>query len=177
MTPPRTTTTTALADELAGLDRLTTTELCARYAALYGQPTRTRHKAYLVRKVAWRLQARAEGGLTDRARARAAELADDADVRIMLPKAPAQREPPAPAAPARVVTVASPEAAADPRLPPPGTVLIRPYKGATVRVTVLADGFEHAGERYKTLAAVAQKVTGSHLSGYRFFRLTTGATR
>jgi hypothetical protein len=57
-------TTTAaeqdLSEELAALGRLTVNQLADRYAALYGCPARTRHKAYLVRKVAWRLQARAE---------------------------------------------------------------------------------------------------------------------
>ena len=35
----------------------------------------------------------------------------------------------------------------DDRLPPPGTVLTRKYKGGTVQVKVLANGFEYAGVR------------------------------
>jgi hypothetical protein len=73
--------------EIERLDQMTTTELAERYAELHGRPTRTRHRAYLIRKIAWRLQATAEGGLSERARRRAAELADDADVRVMPPKA------------------------------------------------------------------------------------------
>src|SRR3954452_1859713 len=80
-------------DELAALPAMTTTELCQRYQELFGQPVRTRHKAYLVRKIAWRIQALAEGDLSERARRRAAELANDADVRLMppRPKTPALR--------------------------------------------------------------------------------------
>src|SRR3954467_3750461 len=80
---------TSVDEELAALGRMTTGELCDRYQELFGQPVRTRHKAYLVRKIAWRVQALAEGDLSERARRRAAELADDADVRLMPPKAPA----------------------------------------------------------------------------------------
>ena len=38
-----------------------------RYQELFGQPVRTRHKAYLLRKLAWRVQELAEGGLSERA--------------------------------------------------------------------------------------------------------------
>ncbi len=57
-------------------------------------------------------------------------------------------------------------------LPPPGTVITRPYKGATLQVRVLETGFEFEGEVYKSLSAVAKKVTGSHCNGLAFFRLT-----
>lgn len=181
-----------IAEELDALKAMTTNELCARYRQLFGQPVRTRHKAYLVRKIAWRIQSLAEGDLSERARRRAAELADDADVRVMPPKdkaaPPADRTAPPPAAPDRVVPLpaaavaATAAAHADPRLPAPGTALVKAYKGRTLRVVVLPDGgFEYEGERYKTLTAVAEHVTGSHLNGFRFFGLakptaaTTGA--
>jgi len=63
--------------ELAAMERLMTGDLVERYAALTGHPVRTRHRAYLIRKIAWRLQADAEGDLSERARRRAAELADE----------------------------------------------------------------------------------------------------
>ena len=43
------------------------------------EPIRTRNRAYLTRKIAWRLQAKAEGDLSERARRRAAELANVAE--------------------------------------------------------------------------------------------------
>ncbi len=43
-----------------------------------------------------------------------------------------------------------------------------------VRVIVLADGFEYEGERYRTLSAVARKITGTHVNGFRFFNLEGG---
>jgi len=56
--------------------------------------------------------------------------------------------------------------------PPPGSVLTREYKGRTVRVRVLDDGFEYEGQPYRSLTAVARAITGSHWNGRAFFGLT-----
>src|SRR5210317_1261125 len=71
---------TSMQIELAKLAELSTGELTERYAELFGEPTRSRNKAHLIRKIAWRMQALAEGDLSERARQRAEELADDADI-------------------------------------------------------------------------------------------------
>jgi len=159
--------------EIAALDRMSTGGLAERYAELHGQPCRTRHKAYLIRKVAWRIQANAEGDLSERARKRAAELADDAEVRVMAPKTMI-----CPPQVGESATVTRPAPAGDdnptdPRLPAPGSAIVRQYKGHTIRAVVLEDGkgFECDGERYPTLSALAKKITGSHMNGFRFFRL------
>lgn len=62
----------------------------------------------------------------------------------------------------------------DDRLPPPGTVLTRKYKGGAVQVKVLANGFEYIGAVYGSFSAVAKAVTGSHCNGFLFFGLTKG---
>ena len=115
------------------------------------------------------MQALAEGDLSQRARQRDAELANDADLRTTPPRAP--RADPAPA-PAAAAVPAPPPSPADRRLPPPGTVLVRTYKGARLQVRVLPAGFEYDGQLYKSLSAVAQAITGSHCNGFLFFRLT-----
>lgn len=162
---------TAIEREIEQLEHMTTTELAERYAELHGQPTRTRHRAYLIRKIAWRIQANAEGGLSERACRRAAELADDADVRVMPPRV-RNTTPMGTGAPTaqRVATVRQDT---DPRLPPPGTAITRKYKGRIIRVMVLPEGggFEWDGERYRTLTAVAKVISGTHVNGYRFFNL------
>ena len=160
-----------IAQELEALQGMTTTELCERYAELHGQPVRTRHRAYLIRKVAWRMQALAEGDLSQRARRRAEELADDADVRVMPPRAKESSTHAAGAPTGQ--RVATRGQVRDPRLPAPGTAIVREYKGRTIRVLVMpsGEGFECDGERYRTLSAVAKAVTGSHINGFRFFRL------
>ena len=160
---------TDIDDELAALPAMTTTELCRRYEELFGQPVRTRHKTYLVRKIAWRIQALAEGDLSERARRRAEDLANDADVRLMPPRRPRHGDGDGTVGGTR--TLKAPTAPHDPRLPAPGAAIVRTYKGRQVRVVVRFDGFEYEGTRYNTLTAVAKAVTGSHMNGYRFFRL------
>src|SRR5206468_2151726 len=86
-------------------------------------------------------------------------------------------------APATTVTEAVPPRAAsaharrDPRLPAPGTVLTRGYRGAEVRVSVREDAFEYAGRTYRTLSAIAHEVTGSRWNGFLFFGLAKRAAR
>jgi hypothetical protein len=152
--------------ELAALRRLPPQELRARYAELFGERPSTKNRAWLLKRLAWRLQALAEGDLSERAQRRAAELANDADLRSTPPRPP--RVDAAPAAPAAAPVPARP--AADRRLPPPGTVLTRPYKGALLQVRVLARGFEYDGLAYPSLSAVAKAITGSHCNGFLFFK-------
>ena len=53
----------------------------------------------------------------------------------------------------------------------PGARLVREWHGRTHTVTVTEDGFEHAGLSYPSLTKIAQKITGTHWSGPRFFGL------
>ena len=123
-----------VAKEVAALRRLTMRELRARHADAFRERTNANNKAWLIKRIAWRLQADAEGDLSERARRRAAELANDADLRLSPPK---PKEAPATDL-TRVVRVPADES----RLPPPGTVITREYKGETLQVTVLAGGFD-----------------------------------
>jgi hypothetical protein len=154
--------------EVAALQRMTTTQLREKYAEVFGEATTTGNRTWLIRRIAWRIQALAEGDLSERARQRAAELARDADLRIVAP-----RQKPIPVATAEPTRTVTREVApaGDTRLPPPGSVITRKYKGTVVQVKVLTDEFEYAGERYASLSAVAKAVTGSHCNGFLFFRL------
>ena len=135
--------------ELARLERMPIRELKDKYAEVFGEQTRSGNRQWLVKRVIWRMQANEYGDLSERARQRAMELADDRDLRMKPPKA-------------KPTNGAKPVATSDdPRLPMPGTVLTRKYKGQTVNVTVLKDGFEHEGETYPSLSAVAKAITGS----------------
>jgi hypothetical protein len=157
-----------VAKEVAALEGMKAKELRARYAEVFGDETKANHREWLIRRIAWRLQANAEGGLSDRALARAQELANDADLRVSAPKA--KPAPETSQAQTRAATLGI-----GGRLPLPGSVITRDYKGRTLRVTVLAAGFEFEGEVFKSLSAVAKHVTGSHCNGYLFFRLNGGA--
>jgi hypothetical protein len=158
-----------ITNAVAALRRMTPQQLRQRYAEVFGEATATRNKGWLLKRIAWRLQALAEGDLSERARCRAAELANDADLRSTPPRD--QRAAGAATAdtpPTRVLKFQP-----DERLPPPGTVIARPYKGQTLQVKVLSDGFEYEGQVFASLSAVAWQITGSHCNGYLFFRMGT----
>lgn len=68
------------------MQRLTTAGLKEKYREVFGEQSRSDHKQFLFRRIAWRIQANAWGGLSERAKRRALEIADDADLRIRAPK-------------------------------------------------------------------------------------------
>ncbi|MBX7259775.1 MAG: DUF2924 domain-containing protein [Candidatus Hydrogenedentes bacterium] len=80
-----------LGKELAAIEQMTVGQLRDRYAEVFGEVTRAGNKSWLQKRIAWRIQANAEGDLTQRARDRAAELANDADVRVSAPNFVAAR--------------------------------------------------------------------------------------
>jgi hypothetical protein len=140
-------------------------QLRQRFVEVFGETTRAGNKIWLVKRIAWRMQALAEGDLSERARRRAEELARDADLRLNPPRNKSIAPPPMPEG------VAAPmPAAVDARLPPPGTILTRPYKGQLVQVQILTDGFAYGGGVYPSLSAVAKAISGSHCNGFLFFR-------
>jgi hypothetical protein len=153
--------------EVAALRRMSMDELRAKYVELFGEEAWTiNNRVWLVKRIAWRIQALAEGDLSERARRRAAELANDADLRLAPPR-------PARIAPGPVVhtpPIALRTKQGSPRLRP-GTILARRYRGETLEVRVVAQGFEFEGAIYPSLSAVAGAITGCHCSGQRFFRL------
>jgi hypothetical protein len=163
-----------LAHDIATLPTLSVAQLRSRYAEIFGETTHAGHKGWLVKRIAWRMQALAEGDLSERARVRAADLANDADLRLSPPKpritpiltgAAAVDGPAAPLGlPDRAMR------ASDPRLPGPGAVLRRLYKGQPLEITVLHSGFAYGGQVFASLSAVAKAITGSHCNGYLFFR-------
>ena len=148
--------------EIDGLRKLKTKELKARYREVFGEGSPSSNHAHLFRRVAWRLQARAEGDLSERARQRAAQLADDADVRLRAPRQfwakleQAQEQ----------VSLQR-----DRRLPVAGSLLQRSYRGQVIMVKVLEEGFEYQGRTYESLSAIASRVTGTRWNGFAFFGL------
>ena len=146
-----------ISKEVAAMKRMTVDQLRERYAEVFGERTGGRSKPWLIKRIAWRMQANEEGDLSERARRRAAELANDSDLRMTPPKTTKKK-------------AAKPAAERDDGLMV-GSTITRIYKGEKIEVLVLADGFEYEGEVYKSLSAVAKAVTGSHWSGRRFFGL------
>jgi hypothetical protein len=121
----------------------------------------------MIKRLAWKLQAREHGGLSEAALRRAkeiAEMCDLSDLRVTAPRDFSLGTP--------VATTPLPSTPLDGRLPMLGTVITRDYKGQKLCVQVLADGFVFEGEKYKSLSAVARHITGSAWNGYFFFGLT-----
>ena len=150
----------ALADipaQLAALEKMSVAELRERWQEVYGEPTRAGNKAYLKKRLAWRIQELAEGGLSDRAKARIQELVAEAPIRWRTPRPNGEGS--------------ANGNGRDPRLPEPGTVLTRSHGGVEHRVTVLDDGFEYRGERYSSLSKIAREITGTSWNGFLYFGL------
>src|ERR1019366_1638177 len=132
---------TALREQIEALRHMTVSQLKEKYREAFGEVSRSNHKQFLFRRIAWRIQANALGGLSERAKRRALEIANDADLRIRAPKNFLKGEIiPACASETPVVPTH------DPRLPTPGTDLVRRFQGKDVVVRVREDGFEYAGQ-------------------------------
>src|SRR5882762_7214192 len=91
-----------------------------RYWALFGEESKSSNKQFLFRRIAWRMQANAEGGLSERARRRAAEIANEADLRTRAPKRFSTES-----ASVGEWSVDRSQRQRDWRLPAPGTLLTR----------------------------------------------------
>ncbi len=148
--------------QLAALEKMNVGQLAEKYRELYGEPTRTRNVAYLRKRLGYRLQELTYGGLSASALEKIADLGDGIPERWRMrqaEKAGLIEPPPQPVEPR------------DPRIPPVGTILRRVHNGITHQVIVCAEGFEHAGMRFKTLSAIAKHITGTPWNGFLFFGL------
>ncbi len=154
---------TPVLSEIVGLEQLSLIQLQEKYAEVFpSEPSSVANKVFLKRRIAYRLQETACGGLAAPARSRLDQLMQQPDLlnrRANSPPAPADSER-SPARPLR-----------DRRLPMPGTVLTKVYKGTPFEIKVLAKGVEFQGKTYRSLTAVAQVITGMHWNGYLFFGL------
>jgi len=142
--------------EIDALRYQTVGQLRVKYLEVFRQESRSNHKQFLVRRIAWRMQANAEGDLSERARQRAVLVAEQADLRIRAPQSFIKKL----AARTR-----------DPRLPAAGTRLTRQFQGHTISVEVLEKGFRYGEQGYRSLSAVARHVTGVQWNGFEFFHI------
>ncbi len=163
---------TTMQQQIEALSRMTVSQLKEKHIEVFGEESRSNHKQFLFRRIAWRIQALAEGGLSERARRRALEIANDADLRIRAPRnmfGPDRSLKPTLSITRKVANEL------DSRLPPPGSYLEREYKGRRIIVKVLVGGFEFEGRLYRSLSAVATEVTGTKWNGFLFFGCAANA--
>lgn len=139
-----------------------------RFESEFEVPAAGRSAMRMRRRLAWRMQAEAEGGLSEEALDRLAALAPAPRVALgVRPTASGGATSP-PGGMGGGST--APQRERDPRLPPPGTVLRRTHKGVEHEVLVGVDAFEWRGQRYGSLTAVANAITGSRWNGFGFFK-------
>jgi hypothetical protein len=164
---------TAILTEIESLRRATLAALREKYREVFQEDTRSRHREHLFRRIAWRLQALAEGDLSERARGWAHQIAQDADLRKIAPRdfftVNGER--------VRTTRGDRNRREQDSRLPLPGALLTRQWKGRTVLVEVLAKGFRYENRHYSSLSAIAVAITGTRWNGLAFFGLTRPAGR
>ena len=155
--------------EVALMQLMSVGELRQKYGEVFRESTNAHNKVWLIKRIAWRMQANIEGDLSERARKRAMEIANDADIRMMPPRErkPTKPKPESTAVQVPVISKASRKLAF-------GHSLMRDYKGQNIVVVVKKDGFEWQGQNFKSLTGVAKAVTGKHWNGFNFFRVGEG---
>ena len=133
---------------LAALKAMSVNELKTEWQAMFDAPAPNNSRTFLEIRLAYRIQELTYGGPDKQTRRLLDLLADEVEG-----------------------TLTRKAQIADPRNPVVGTKLIREWDGIAHTVTVLKDGFDWGGQRYKSLSAVARAITGTRWNGYRFFGL------
>ena len=133
---------------LAALKAMSVNELKTEWQAMFDAPAPNNSRTFLESRLAYRIQELTYGGPDKQTRRLLGLLADEVEG-----------------------TLTRKAQIADPRNPVVGTKLIREWDGVAHTVTVLKDGFDWGGQRYKSLSAVARAITGTRWNGYRFFGL------
>ena len=144
---------------------MTVAELRQKHLELYGTETRSHHKDQLFKRLAWRIQELEYGGLSNRAKRRAEEIANDIDARFLPPrKLKRSEDDPHEILPARVKAIGL--------HPAPGTILRREHRGQVHEVLVLENGrFEYQNRVFRSLSGIAKEITGTIWSGPLYFGL------
>ena len=133
---------------LAALKNMTVNELKAEWQALFDAPAPNNSRAFLEFRIAYRIQELAYGGPDRETRRMLDLLADEVEGHSKRKH--------------QII---------DPRNPVTGTRLIREWEGVEQTFTVLKDGFDWQGRKFKSLSAVAREISGTRWNGYRFFGL------
>jgi hypothetical protein len=138
-------------------------ELKANYEELFpGQKAPSNNKVFLWRKIAYRIQELEHGNVSTETQSKIQQLIQQFDPinnKALRPDDATENRP-------KMSGLSR-----DKRLPIPGTVIIKEYKGIKLEVKVLESGFEYHNKSYKSLTAIAKEVTGAHWNGYLFFNL------
>ncbi|MDD5281485.1 MAG: DUF2924 domain-containing protein [Candidatus Omnitrophica bacterium] len=149
--------------EIMVLKELPLNKLQKRYEEVFdGKNAPSNNKVFLWRKIAYKIQELEYGGISAETQSKIQHLIQQYDPinnKAFRPNAATENCPKKKCL------------SRDNRLPIPGTVITKKYKGISLQVKVLDTGFEYNSKTYKTLTAIAKEVTGAHWNGYLFFNL------
>ncbi len=140
--------------QITELETLPIAALKARWRELYDTEPPSYNRAHLVKRLAFRIQELAFGGLSEETRAQLREHVKRENLDTETERA------------ARMTRRQRKNG-----VPVVGTRIVREWHDKRYVVTVVHDGFEYEGRRYRSLSAIAKRITGSHLSGPAFFGL------
>lgn len=162
--------------EVAEVGGLSRQELAARWEKTHGSPPpKGINRGLLERSAAWHLQAAKLGGLSAAARAvlRTAKRNEGLSSHSSKTEACEKPSGAATTVAADRKTTNDDRAPVSPATPPlaPGTRLMREWNGRMHVVDVTEQGVLFDGKLYRSLTAVAKRITGTHWSGPRFFGL------
>ena len=143
--------------QIAGLEKLSHADLQERWRMLMGAEPPRYSRAFLIKRLAHRLQELAHGGLSQETRDQMDRLLDEAGYDELAGKRRRRRR--------------------RDDIPVLGTRLVREWNGQRHEVTAVKGGFEYRGRRYRTLSAIANTITGGHWNGKVFFGLRRGRGR
>lgn len=154
--------------DIGQLPRLGPAELQAVHREIFGAEHAVANCQHLRRKIAWHIQAAKEGGLPEAVRSVAILIARGTELRTRVSENALRRD----AIPAQLsATTKVAGQPQDARLPMPGSLIAKNYKGRTLVVKVLDDGFEYEDRHYTSLSTIACEITGTRWNGFAFFGL------
>ena len=148
--------------QITELKGKTLSELMTKYKELFpSQKNPSNNRVFLWRKIAYRLQELESDSISIVAQNKIKELIQKYDpVNNLLLR------------PNNIKSLTSNiSKLKDRRLPIPGSIITKNYKGKKIEVKVLENGFEYNENIYKSLSNVACAITGQHWNGYMFFRM------
>ena len=160
--------------DIADLPKLSAQQLQAIHRELFGVANPVPNCQHLRRKIAWHMQAAAEGGLPESVRQYAIAIARGTELRLRISENASRRQAGGPLEQTATTTVVQTR---DARLPMSGCLIVKKYKDQTLVVKVLNEGFEYDGRRFASLSAIAGEVTGTRWNGFAFFGLEKEARR
>ena len=136
--------------QLAELETLDMAQLKERWRALFGTEPPGYNRPFLVKRLAYRIQELAYGGLPQEAKERMRSFLEEEGYDDL------GRPGGKPNAKLNALSV-------------PGTVFVREWDGVRNEVRATTDGFEYHGRLFKSLSAAARAITGTRWNGPRFF--------